>query len=72
MKNLRLIHEVTNLDPWGSSTCRVKETLVVTELVDVTVQDRCSLLYMCTLLCQRGIVHAMALEDEEKNNNASY
>ena len=65
-QNLRLIHEVSQLNPWSASYRKLKERLVDAEQVEVPAQDRWRLPYHCSLLSQRGMAHNMAMDDEEQ------
>ena len=65
-QNLRLIHEVSQLNPWSASYRKLKERLVDAEQVEVPAQDRWRLPYLCSLLSQRGMAHNMAMDDEEQ------
>lgn len=65
-RNLRLVQEMSGLDPWTTSQGRLKTALRREEMVAVPVQDRWRLPYLCTLLSQRREAHNMAMEDEEQ------
>ena len=65
-KNLRLVQEITQLNPWTASYGRLKEALVTEELVEVPQVDSWRLPYLCTLLGQRKEAATKALEEEEK------
>ena len=63
---IRLLEESTGLDPWVCSAARVKEELIKTELVEVTLQDRWRLKYLASLLKERQMAHYLGLEEKEK------
>ena len=65
-KNLQYIAESTGLNPWTSPQGRLKAALVEQELVEVTLQDRWRVPYLCSLLSQRGEAHSMALEEDKE------
>jgi hypothetical protein len=64
-KNLQLVHDLTNLDPWTTSYGKLKAALVTAEMVEVPQQDKWRLPYLCPLLAQRSEAHSSALEAEE-------
>ena len=64
-KNLQLVHDLTNLDPWTTSYGKLKAALVTAEMVEVPQQDKWRLPYLCSLLAQRSEAHSSALEAEE-------
>ena len=65
-KNLQYISESTGLNPWTSPQGRLKAALVEQEVVEVPLQDRWRVPYLCSLLSQRGEVHSMVLEEDKK------
>ena len=65
-QNLTLIKEITNLNPWSLSYRKLKTKLIQSEHVEVPAQDSWRLPYLCSLLSQRGMVHNLALEQEEQ------
>ena len=65
-KNLQYIFESTGLNPWTSSQGRLKAALVAEELVEVPLQDRWCVPYLCSLLSQREEAHSKALEEDKK------
>ena len=65
-KSLRFIQDLTTLNPWIARPCQLKQALVQSEIVDVPVQDRWRLSYLCSLLSQRREMRKLALENEEK------
>ena len=65
-KNLWLVQELSNLNPWTATTRRLKTALQTEELVDVPVPDRWRLPYLSSLLRQRGEAHYLAMEEEEQ------
>ena len=65
-RNLRLLQDLTQLDPWTTSYGRLKSALIAEELVEVPLLDRWRLPYLRTLLSQRREAFNLALEDEEK------
>ena len=65
-RNLQLVEELSKLNPWSTSNNKMKHALAAAEQVEVPVQDRWRLPYLCSLLSQRGDAHYHAMEDEEK------
>ena len=65
-RNLQLIKDLTGLNPWSTSTSKLREAIACSELVEVSPQDVWRLPYLCSLLSQRGEAHAHAMEAEEK------
>ena len=65
-KNLWLVQELSNLNPWTATSRRLKTALQTEELVDVPVPDRWRLPYLSSLLRQRGEAHYLAMEEEEQ------
>jgi hypothetical protein len=60
-KNLRLVHEVTQLNPWTTSYDRLKVALEEEELVGVPMIDRWRPPYLRSLLCQMREAHILDL-----------
>ena len=52
-KNLRLVQDISHLDPCTISNGKLKEALIAAEMVEVPLLDRWRLPYLCTLLTQR-------------------
>ena len=69
-RNLRLVQEVTNLNPWICSYGKLKAALIQAEVIAVPNEDRWRLPYLGTLLSQRREAFTMALETEEKRLTA--
>ena len=65
-KNLQFISEMSGLNPWTVPIRRLKATLVAAEVVEVPLQDRWRVPYLCSLLSQRGEAHSLAMEEEQK------
>ena len=64
-KNLRLIEETVNLDPWTTSSNKLRNALIIQETVEVPAMDRWRLPYLCSLLSQRRAAQNQAMEEEE-------
>ena len=64
-KNLHLLRDLTSLNPLSASIPKLREAIALAELVEVPIQDRWRLPYLCSLLNQRGEVHYQAMEAEE-------
>ena len=64
-KNLKLIKEETDLNPWSCSPSKLKTALIEREWVDVPPIDRWRLPYLCTLLAKKREAFTMAMEEEE-------
>ena len=65
-KNLQFISEMSGLNPWTVPIRRLKATLVAAEVVEVPLQDRWRVPYLCSLLSQRGEAYSLAMEEEQK------
>ena len=65
-KNISLIRELTKLNPWNTSSAKVKFALQVHEAVDVPDLDQWRLPYLVTLLKQRGEAYYQSNEEQEK------
>ena len=65
-KNLRLLQEVSQCNPWSTSYRKLKRSLIEAELVEVPAMDRWRVPYLCSLLSQRGMAHNLAMEVEEQ------
>ena len=64
-KNLRLVQDISQLNPWNTSYGKLKQALVSVETVEVPLMDRWRLPYLCTLLAQRREAHNLVQEEEE-------
>ena len=64
-KNLCLVQELTQLNPWTAKSAQLKATIVENEMVDVPPQDLWRLPYLCSLLTQRGTAFFLANEEEQ-------
>ena len=53
-KNMQLVQDLTNLDPWTTSYGKLKAALVTAEMVEVPQQDKWRLPYLCSLLAQKS------------------
>ena len=62
-RNLKLIENTAKLNPW--TTSRIRNALVLEEIVEVPVVDRWRLPYLCSLLSQRREARNQAMEAEE-------
>ena len=65
-RNLRLIQDLTQLDPWTSSCFKVKQALISEEMVEVPISDQSRLQYLCSLLVQRRDAKHAAMESDEQ------
>ena len=65
-KNLRLIQELTQLNPWTASNGGLRAALERSEQADIPVLDRSRLPYLYSLLSQRSKAYYMVMEDEEE------
>ena len=63
--NLQLVRDLTKLDPWVTSSYKLKAALIGAEKVEVPANDHWRPPYLCSLLAQRGVVHSLAMEAEE-------
>ena len=64
-KNLSLLAEVSNLNPWCANQDRVKMALISAEIVEVPPMDSWRLPYLWSLLAQKREAHTLALDDKE-------
>ena len=65
-KNLRLVQEITKLNPCTASKAKIRAALEVYELVVVPPHDQWRLPYLTSLLSQRGEAYYAAMEEEEE------
>ena len=65
-KNLRLVQDITHLNPWNTPYRKLKQALISAETVEVPPMDRWRLPYLCTLLAQRREAHNLVEEEEEE------
>ena len=63
-KNLRLIHDLSHLDPWSTSREKLKCSLTSAEVLEVPIRDRWRIPYLSSLLAQRRKAYQLALEAE--------
>ena len=63
-KNLRLIHDLSHLDPWSTSKEKLRCYLTSAEVLEVPIRDRWRLPYLSSLLAQRREAYQLALEAE--------
>ena len=64
-RNLRLILDITHLDPWTTSYGKMKAALITSEMVEVPEWDKWRLPYLWPLLAQKREAHFSAMEDLE-------
>ena len=64
-RNLRLIHDLSHQNPWTATLGQIRQALISSEIVEVSVEDRWRLPYLCSLLAQRRETRILALENEE-------
>ena len=65
-KNLRLVPEMTQLNPFTAIRAWLRAALEVGELVEVPPLDQWRLSYLSSLLSQRGEAYYSAMEEEEQ------
>ena len=65
-KNLRLVQEMSGLDPWEFGPTRVKHDLVMKETVQVPQQDQWRVGYLSRLLEERQELHYSGDKDGEE------
>ena len=63
-RNLRLVQDTAHLDPWTTSTTKLRRALISSEKVEVPLMDRWKLPYLKSLLSQRREASRQALEEE--------
>ena len=65
-KNLKLIMELTGLDPLAYGALRLREALINAELVEVPPVDRWRVRYLSSLLEERQRLHYSGNKHEEE------
>ena len=63
-KNLKLIEDLSGLDPWVAKLCDIVDALVSNETVPVPAADQWRLPYLCSLLRQRSEAYYSGKEEE--------
>ena len=66
-KNLQMVQELTNLNPWTTQKKHLKIGLVTSEIMETPLQDRWRIQYLSSLLSQRRFAHLEGLEEYEKH-----
>ena len=56
-RNFRLVEEESGLDPWITSSARIKLSLAASELVEVCDSEKWRIVYLSKLLEQRQELH---------------
>ena len=56
-KNIKLVHELSGLDPWEYGSARIKDELAKAEEVEVPAVDQWRISYLQKLLEQRQMLH---------------
>ena len=64
-KNLDLVRQETNLDPWTVKPLLVKQELKLRELVEIASEDKWRVVYLSKLLEQRQELHYKAIENHQ-------
>ena len=62
--NLRLLQDLSHLDPWSTSKEKLRGSLTLAEAVEVSIRDRWRLSYLSSLLAQRREAYQLVLEAE--------
>ena len=68
-RNLRHIKDISGLNPWSDSSKKIKEALILAELVVVPPTDRWRLPYLCKLFHQRREAASLGLDQDVQNVN---
>ena len=55
--NLRLLGELSGLDPWVFGSSRLKEEIMKSETSEVPPLDQWRIPYLCSLLERRQVLH---------------
>ena len=63
--NLRLVQDISGLDPWVCSSFKLKMMLQQKEQVMVPMQDKWRVQYLGMLLAQRQELHYLVAEEEK-------
>ena len=69
-RNLRYIEDISGLNPWSFSSRRIKDALIVSELVVVAPTDKWRIPYLCKLFHQRREAELLGLDQEVEMVNA--
>ena len=64
-KNLTLLKELSNLNPWVTKQCQLRNALIAAEMVEVPLVDQWRLSYLLSLLSQKTQAHSLVLEEQE-------
>ena len=64
--NLRLLKDLSGLDPWVVGSSRLKEALVKKESCEVPPLDQWRIPYLCSLLERRQVLHYQGDKEEEE------
>ena len=64
-KNLTLLKELSNLNPWVTKQCQLRSALIAAEMVEVPLVDQWRLSYLLSLLSQKTQAHSLVLEEQE-------
>ena len=70
-KNLRMISDLSGLNPWLTSLPKMQEALIANETVPVPTGDEWRIPYLCKLLSQRSDAYNEA-RDEDAELLSSY
>ena len=64
-RNLRLVQETPNSDPWTTSTNKLRRALISSEMVEVPIIDRWRMHYLRSLLSQRREANSLAWKQKK-------
>ena len=63
-KNLRLISEISKLNPWTTSTWKIQDAVIMNETVPVPAGDEWRVPYLCKLLRSRSEAQFEARDED--------
>ena len=62
-RNLRLVSELSGLDPWIASSEKIKEQLLIQDKADIPLTDQWRVPYLSSLLEKRQSLHYQGEEE---------
>ena len=64
--NIKLLEDLSGLNPWEYGTIRMKQELEKKDVVEIPEQDNWRIAYLASLLEQRQVQHYTGNEEEEQ------
>ena len=65
---MRLLQDISGLDPWVCSSAKLKQVLHQQEMVEIPKVDRWRLKYLSTLLAQKQELYYMGFNEESMSH----